>query len=53
MTPAELEQLKVAVGLVCRCLRCCCPPGRGHNHPRYNEMWHAMHPERDEQASGR
>lgn len=25
------------VGLVCRCMRCCCPPGRGHNHPRYDE----------------
>lgn len=53
MTPDELEQLRIAVGATCRCLPCCCKTGQGHNHPRYEEMWHATHPARDEQAGGR
>lgn len=23
------------VGPMCRCFPCCCPPGRGHNDPRW------------------
>jgi hypothetical protein len=23
------------IGFLCRCARCCCPPGRGHHDPRW------------------
>lgn len=26
------------VGALCRCMRCCCEPGQGHNHPDF-EWW--------------
>lgn len=27
----------IDIGSTCRCLECCCPEGRGHRHPRYQE----------------
>lgn len=32
------------IGLVCRALRCICPPGRGHRHPRWQEWLDAGSP---------
>lgn len=31
---AEVER---QIGLICRSLVCCCPPGAGHNHPLYDQ----------------
>lgn len=30
-----VAELAAQIGLVCRCARCCCPPGVGHRHPAY------------------
>lgn len=37
MTDEELRRLEASIGGVCRCLKCCCKPGQGHNHPRWRE----------------
>lgn len=34
-----LEELELKVGLLCRCLTCCCPPGQGHKHPDWIDAW--------------
>jgi hypothetical protein len=39
MTDEEFRQLTSEIDWVCKCLACCCPPGRGHNHPRFEEWY--------------
>lgn len=34
-----LEELALKVGLLCRCLKCCCPEGQGHKHPDWIDAW--------------
>lgn len=37
MTALEEEDTSGVVGLLCRCLKCCCRPGEGHNSPALRE----------------
>jgi hypothetical protein len=40
MSPEETRRVGAEIGMTCRCMKCGCPAGRGHNHPRYGE-WRA------------
>lgn len=30
------------LGPLCRCLPCCCRPGRGHNHPDFEALYERL-----------
>jgi hypothetical protein len=37
MTGRDWPAIEQEIGLVCRCMTCCCSPTSGHNHPLYDE----------------
>jgi hypothetical protein len=50
-----MDALLRQVGGVCRCVRCCCKPGQGHNHPAwalYEQEQRAQERYADALASG-